>query len=128
MLLSGENGKGKIMETIYHLIDSGICNPPDFLKLDVQGYEIEILEGYKQHFSACQVIQCELSLIPIVQRAPLLHEVVAYLHERGFEMCDVDELIRTPSDGAVWQLDALFCRVDSQIRINRSWRSDRINA
>jgi FkbM family methyltransferase len=126
VLLSKEKGEGKSMETIDHLVDSGICNPPEFLKLDVQGYEIEVLEGYKQHFSACQVIQCELSLIAIVQGTPLLHDVVTYFHERGFEMWDVDELIRAPSDGAVWQLDALFCKTYSPLRAQRIWRTEAI--
>ena len=121
VFLSGECGKGKIMETIDHLIDSGICNPPELLKLDVQGYEVEVLEGYKRYFNACQVIQCEISLLPLVPRAPLLHEMIAYLYTRDFVMFDLDELIRAPSDGAVWQIDALFCRIDSPLRNMRVW-------
>ncbi len=123
VLLSEQRGVRKPMETIDHLIDSGFCCPPDLLKLDVQGYEIEVLEGFEKHFSACHVIQCESSLIPIVKGSPLFYEVVAYLHEKGFDMCDVDELIRAPSDGAVWQLDALFCKADSPLRVQRIWRN-----
>jgi hypothetical protein len=128
LLTSDTAAQSKAMTTIDALIKKGECEPPELLKLDVQGYEIEVLEGWTLGFECCQVIECELSLIPIVQGAPVLHEVVGYLYERGFVMCDVDELIRAPSDGAVWQLDALFCRVDSPIRINRSWRPDKINA
>ena len=121
VLLSEEGGEVKTMETIDHLIDCGICNPPELLKLDVQGYEIEVLEGYKQYFSYCQVIQCELSLLPLVPRAPLLHDVIAYLNGRSFVMFDLDELIQAPSDGAVWQIDALFCHIDSPLRKMRVW-------
>ncbi len=112
----------KPMTTIDTLIDSGFCKPPEFLKLDVQGYELEILEGYKRNLDACHVIQCEVSLLPIVQGAPLLYDVVKFLHEKGFVMFDVDELIRAPSDGAVWQIDALFCRFDSSLRSERVWK------
>ena len=93
------------MTTIDALIEGGECKPPELLKLDVQGYEIEVLEGWKKKFDDCQVIQIEISLLPIVQGAPLLHEVVEYLYKRGFVMFDVDELIRAPSDGAVWQIE-----------------------
>jgi FkbM family methyltransferase len=122
VLLSRGKGTTKPMTSIDALIDSGSCKPPVFLKLDVQGYELEILEGYKRNLDACHVIQCEISLLPIVQGAPLLHDVVKYLHEKGFVMFDVDELIRAPSDGAVWQIDALFCRFDSFLRSERIWR------
>ena len=109
------------MTTINRLIENGVCKPPELLKLDTQGYELELLEGYTNRFDACQVIQIEISLLPIVQGAALLHEVVSYLYGRGFVMFDVNELIRAPSDGAVWQIDAFFCRVDSQLRSDRIW-------
>jgi hypothetical protein len=92
--------------------------------LDVQGYELEILEGFTKNFDVCQVIQIEISLLPIVKGAPILHEVVNYLYRREFVTCDVDELIRAPLDGAVWQIDAMFCRIDSYLRTERIWRKE----
>jgi FkbM family methyltransferase len=122
VLLNSRKEEKRSMTTINSLIESGLCKPPELLKLDVQGYELEVLEGYTHDFDACKVIQCEISLLPIVQGAPLLHEVVSYLYKRGFVMFDVDELIRAPSDGATWQIDALFCCVDSPLRTKRIWR------
>jgi FkbM family methyltransferase len=116
------SGPTKPMATIDSLIGSGRFEPPDLIKLDVQGYEIEVLEGWTNNFDRCQIIQCEISLLPLVPGGPLLHELVAYLGRRGFVMFDVTELIRSPSDGAVWQIDALFCRMDSQFRQERRWR------
>jgi FkbM family methyltransferase len=109
------------MTTIDTLVTDGICKPPQLLKLDVQGYEIEVLEGFSQHLDQCEVIQCELSLLPIAFGAPLIHEVLTYLYKRGFVMFDITELIRAPSDGCVWQIDALFCRMDSPLRRERAW-------
>lgn len=116
------NSPTRAMTTIDTLIASGICAPPQFIKLDVQGYELEVLEGWQSGFEMCQVIQCEISLIPIAPGAPLIDEVVSYLAGRGFVMWDVTELIRAPSDGAVWQIDALFCRRESALRTDRRWR------
>ncbi len=113
--------KCRSMTTIDALIEDGQCAPPELLKLDVQGYEIEVLEGWTKGFECCQVIQCELSLLSLVAGSPLLHEVVAYFQRRGFVLFDVDEIIRAPSDGAVWQIDAIFCRTDSPLRTNRAW-------
>jgi FkbM family methyltransferase len=127
VLMDSMGGTQKPMTTIDALIESGHCKPPELLKLDVQGYEIEVLEGWSIGFDRCQVIQTEISLLPIVQGAPILHEVVSYFYQRGFVMFDVDEVIRAPSDGAVWQLDALFCRIGSPLRTKRVWRSEAIN-
>ncbi len=127
VLMNSAEGTQKPMTTIDSLIESQLCRPPELLKLDVQGYEIEILEGYTHDFDTCKVIQCETSLLAIVQGAPLLHELVNYLYERGFVMFDVDELIRAPSDGAVWQIDAFFCRIDSPLRKQRVWRTKSSN-
>lgn len=121
VLIKGESGIIKPLTTIDILVEEGICKPPELLKLDVQGYELEILEGYTRYFSACQVIQCELSLLPLTPGTPLLHEMISYLYQRGFVMFDVEELVRDPQDGAVWQIDALFCRTDSPLRTGRSW-------
>jgi FkbM family methyltransferase len=112
--------KSSPMMTIDALIDKGISLPPEFLKLDVQGYELEILKGFIRHFEACQVIQCELSLLPLHPEMPLLHEAISYLHQRGFFLFDLEEIIRG-RDGVVWQLDALFCRMDSPLRRKRVW-------
>ena len=134
-VLFGEQGSGssvllsvpgkagvRPMTTIDHLIQTGTCAPPELLKLDVQGYELEVLEGWTIEVERCQIIQCEVSLLPLIPGAPLLEEVVSYLARRGFLMWDVDELIRAPSDGAVWQIDALFCKKDSPLRHERVWK------
>jgi FkbM family methyltransferase len=122
LLGSGPKLSRKPMTTLDHLIQVGISNPPQLLKLDVQGYEIEVLDGYTKYFHSCEVIQCELNLLPLMPGAPLLDEVVWYLRQRDFIMFDVEEIIYAPSDGAVWQIDALFCRKDSTLRTARVWR------
>lgn len=110
------------MTTLNRLIQSGTLRAPEYLKLDVQGYERQVMQGWTQDFEVCQVIQCELSLLPLVPGAPLLPEMLNYLQERGFVMWEVEEMIRAPSDGALWQVDALFVRENSPLRTERRWR------
>jgi FkbM family methyltransferase len=122
LLPPSRNSSERPMTTIDQLIFEGCFDPPEMVKLDVQGYEKEILKGWTQGFEACQVIQCEVSVLPLIEGAPLLPEIIEYLQNRDFVMFDITELIRSPSDGAVWQIDALFCRKGSPLRTNRVWK------
>lgn len=118
---SNNGGSNCSMWSIDSLIDQGL-GPFDFVKLDVQGYELQVLSGFERYLEECQLLQLELSLLPIVEGAPRITEVLAYLDRRGFVIYDIDELIRAPSDGALWQVDALFCRENSPLRSKRTWR------
>jgi FkbM family methyltransferase len=82
----------------------------DFLKLDVQGYELEVLKGASRMFSDVQVILMEVSLLGVNKGAPLLREVIEFMASRGFRVYDICSLIRRPLDGALWQSDLLFVR------------------
>jgi len=82
----------------------------DLLKLDVQGYELEVLKGASRTLSGVQVILTEVSLLGVNKGAPLLREVIEFMSSRGFRVYDICSLIRRPLDGALWQSDLLFVR------------------
>ena len=71
---SAGNDSDKAMTPIDALISAGHFVPPIFLKLDAQGYEIEVWEGWTVGFENCQMIQCEISLLSLVPQRPLLHD------------------------------------------------------
>lgn len=78
----------------------------NLLKLDVQGFELEVLEGAKGILDTTEVIPTELSLYNF-QQNPLIHEVVAYLVEHGFRIFDYDGEVRL-DDGVLAQIDFVF--------------------
>jgi len=86
---------------------------PDFIKIDVQGFEIEVLKGAEDILKGVQAVLIEVSLIATNQGAPLLSDVVAFMKTRGFEVCDVLELHRRPLDRATNQVDLFFTPKDS---------------
>ena len=83
-------------------------NRPDFIKLDVQGYELEVLKGASALLADAQAVLMEVALIEINKNAPLMTEVVGFMRERGFEVADVLELHRRPLDRATNQVDLIF--------------------
>jgi len=94
----------------------------EFIKMDVQGYELEVLKGGARTLAAAQAVLIELSLIEINEGAPLLHDALNFMKAAGFVTYDILEFHRRPLDGAMNQIDVLFVREDSPLRADkRHW-------
>ena len=82
---------------------------PNMVKLDTQGYELEVLRGASRVLASVEVVLLEVSLIPINKGAPSFAEVVRFMADRGFKLFDFCSQIRR-KDGVLWQSDLLFFR------------------
>lgn len=99
---------------------------PLLLKLDVQGYELEVLSGASETLARTEVVLSEVSLLEYNKGAPLMHEVIAYLAERDFLPYDICGGLRRSSDAALYQTDMIFVRRDSDLRAKRKfWDKER---
>jgi FkbM family methyltransferase len=84
--------------------------PVDFLKIDTQGSELEILQGAERTLATVRFLQMEVSLMSYNEGAPLLAEVVAFMAERGFFAFDIFDLKYVPDTDDLMQFDCLFSR------------------
>lgn len=99
--------------------------PTDVLmKVDVQGYELEVLAGAPQLLDNVGALVLELSLIPYNEGAPLAHDVIRWLDERGFVTYDICDLHRRETDGALFQMDFVFVPATSRLREGAFWLSE----
>lgn len=99
------------IRTLDSLLDK--VEPPGLLKIDAQGYELEILKGASAILPNFEAVLLEVSTIEINKGAPLLHDVVAFMKDRGFVVYDTLEIHRRPLDKALNQVDLLFIREQS---------------
>ena len=81
-----------------------------FVKVDVQGAELEVFRGAGRLLEQTVLIEAELSLVPLYRDAPLLADVVGHLQQKGFTLLGLEPVLLDPEDGAVLQLDGLFGR------------------
>jgi FkbM family methyltransferase len=83
--------------------------PPAFLKLDVQGYELEALRGCEDLLDRFAYVYAECSFVELYAGQALEDEVIAWLRERGFRLRGVHN---TEYDlgGRAIQADFLFAR------------------
>ena len=80
---------------------------PLLAKLDVQGYELEVLRGAEATLRHVDALVVELAFERHYEGQPLFTEVLAHLAERGFAL-DVPIDVRRDESGTVVEMDGLF--------------------
>jgi FkbM family methyltransferase len=81
-----------------------------FLKLDVQGYESQVLAGATQLLKHTLAVQLEMSLLPLYEGETLMPQMHAAMTAKGFDLWDLEPSFRDPSTGRLLQIDAIFTR------------------
>lgn len=109
------------MHTLDSLLSETSWNRSDLIKMDVQGYELEVFAGGQQTLTHAEVIVMEVSLLRVIKGAPLMHEVVRYMKEHGFLAYDICSFIRRPLDNALCQTDMIFVRETSPLLANQQY-------
>jgi FkbM family methyltransferase len=89
---------------------------PDFLKIDTQGSEIDILKGGKKILKRCKVILLECPIISYNKGAPNLNEYVNYLNLIGFLPFEVGEIHHI--NNVFVQIDIFFLKKEILKKIN----------
>jgi len=115
------------MTTLDHTLAQKPKPQPYFLKLDVQGYELEVLRGAELVLANTEAALLEVSLMEYNQGAPLFAEVVAFMHARDFVVYDVSGLYRRESDHALFRMVTLFVRESSPLRSRKrfwNWEAE----
>jgi FkbM family methyltransferase len=91
-----------------------------FLKLDVQGFEQQVLAGARGTLPRFLGIQCELSLVPLYSGQLLLVEMLTFLRELGFELHAMLPGFTDERTGRSLQMDGIFFRAnDGSLPIER---------
>jgi FkbM family methyltransferase len=88
------------------------CSAQDriLLKMDVQGYEKQVLEGAPNIFGKCRAVLTEMSLLPLYEGQVLAFELWSLLTVNGFEPWAFEPGFRHPDTGRMLQVDGLFVR------------------
>lgn len=78
------------VKTLDMLIDEGLVKDPDFLKIDTQGSELNIMKGgsgrfMKEIFGA----KIEVEFVRMYKGQPLFRDIDAFMAEQGFRLIDL---------------------------------------
>jgi len=109
------------MVSIDDLLNKGELEPPELVKIDVQGFELEVLKGGGSLFNSAEVFILEVSLYEFCHGMPIAQDIIAYMAKKGFVLYDIATIIRRPLDDALAQMDVVFVRETSRLRASQLW-------
>lgn len=84
---------------------------PALLKIDVQGYEGEVLKGSERLLDRFNWIYCEASFLELYAGQPLADEIIGWLAARGFRLVSVNCNGSTLQAGKTVQADFFFQKI-----------------
>ena len=114
------NAPFSVTKTFDEILDTLQFPYPEFLKLDVQGHEIEVLKGSEKALLSAEVCMLEVSLL-LLGDEPLILDVMKFMDEAGFQLYDISQFMRRPFDKALYQLDVLFVKKNSAWITDKRW-------
>jgi FkbM family methyltransferase len=103
-----ETVKIKTLDQVFNSLGLHAYNV--LLKIDVQGYEKQVLDGAETSLASINTIQLEMSLTPLYRGQLLLPEMTALLYRQGYCLVSIDPGFRDRKTGRVLQVDGTFHR------------------
>jgi FkbM family methyltransferase len=94
-------------------LDSFFSKPmlnPVLLKIDVQGYEMQVLQGGELVLQQADVIIIETSFYALYKNQPLFEDIYSHLTIKGFRYVGNIEQLESPKDRQILQADAVFIK------------------
>jgi len=90
---------------------------PEFLKLDTQGSELDILKGAEKCLNHAEVILMEVSLHEYNQNIPLMADVLSFMKSYGWVIFDIVDYHFVKD--ILIQVDVLFCKEKSRFMVKQ---------
>jgi len=98
-------------KTLDSLIEELKWPTPDFIKIDTQGSEIDILKGASKTLDNCTFVLIEIKIQNYNKNSPDFFESMNYMYSKGFKIYDITEFHYY--EGFLNEVDFLFVKKDS---------------
>jgi FkbM family methyltransferase len=81
--------------------------PPDFIKIDVQGFEERVINGGREVIRKARFCLLELSLVSLYEKSGLITDINSLMRTLGFSLISIVGKIKGKS-GEILQIDGLY--------------------
>jgi FkbM family methyltransferase len=99
------------LDSIFTTCMEGISARNLYLKIDTQGFDIEVLRGAEGVLANFRAAQTELSFVPVYEGMPRYDQALKEFESRGFGVVDFLPVTRTEDDLRVIEMDCLLARI-----------------
>ncbi len=106
---STENVKIERLDNIFDKIVGSLPDPNVYLKLDTQGWDLEVLKGADACLERVCALQSEVSVKPIYEGMPTYVEAISYMNSKGFELTGLFPVIRDLQNRVI-EFDCMMVR------------------
>ena len=98
------------LDAMWPRLVEGIARPVVYLKLDTQGYDLEVLRGAGDRIRLVSGLQCELAVKHIYEHAPDYLDALGELQDMGFELTGLYPITREPRSLSIIEMDCVMRR------------------
>ncbi len=98
------------LDSIFEQCMEGIGARRIYLKLDTQGFDLEVLRGAEGILGSVLGAQTELSFVPIYHEMPGYMESLREFENRGFSVVDFVPVTRVSGDLLMMEMDCILAR------------------
>jgi FkbM family methyltransferase len=115
--------------TLDGIIEERDLKPPYFIKVDVQGAELDVLKGAEKiTLPGALYVLLEVSCFQFFQDGPLFTDVIAYMKSQGFVPYDLTGMQYRLLDNALSQVDIAFVQENSVFRQSHVYAAEKQRA
>ncbi|WP_328495388.1 FkbM family methyltransferase [Streptomyces sp. NBC_00414] len=91
----------------------GVENPRPYLKMDTQGFDMEVFAGAGERISEFVGMQSEVAALRLYEGSPAMGDAVAAYEAAGFGVTGMYPVTREPATGRVVEFDCVMVRAPS---------------
>jgi FkbM family methyltransferase len=93
---------------------------PQMVKIDAEGFDLEVIRGATKLIGKTELFFLELPLFDYWPNQTF-HTIIGVMRDHGYEPYDVTDLNRRPSDGALALVEMAFARKTGMLREHHGW-------
>ena len=103
-------GKERIKVCRLDSLFNELCQEEDriYMKIDTQGFEMNVLRGAEKVLPSIDTIQMEMSLVPLYNGQVLFNEMCSYMGRLGYHLISLENGFSDTASGQLLQVDGIF--------------------
>ncbi|MBL8008326.1 MAG: FkbM family methyltransferase [Ignavibacteria bacterium] len=94
---------------------------PDFVKLDLEGFEVEALKGSSRILQKTEVFMIEFGCLEAFIGRATVQEIINIMYSNDYALYDICNLSYRPYDNAMTGGDFIFAKNSSRLKSYKKW-------